>query len=120
MRLKRMRKVTIYSNLAQREQVLHKLVEMGLSFYHVLECVGGGYRTSVKNNATAQEIQIEMLVDASDVGQVLHSLDDLDVSIDSTRIAVSEVFASPTYEVLQDKRGSSPREVKWGDYLITL
>ncbi len=120
MLLKRMRKVTIFSTLAHRERILHNLEVMGLSFYHVLECVGGSYRPSVKNNVTAQEIQIEMLVDASDVGQVLHSLDDLDASIDSTRIAVSEVFASPTYEVLQDKRGSSPGGVKWGDYLITL
>jgi len=120
MHLKRMRKVTVYADSAQRELVLRELEEMGLTFYHVLECISSGYGSDNESKQNIQDIQIEMLVDASDAGQILRDFNDHGVRLDSSRISVSEVFASPTYNCSQERRSSPPREVKWGDYLITV
>lgn len=120
MRLKRMRKVTVYADVEHREEVLRKVEEVGLPFFHVSECVVKGSARRSPSDDEDRELHIEMLIEAHEVEDVLRSLSDRGVQIDANRIAISDVFASPVYEGSPERRDAPPREIKWGDYLITV
>lgn len=120
MRLKRMRKIAVYADIEHRDEVLQKLDELGLVFFHVTECVVKGHERRAQHDGDDRELQIEMLIEAHEVEDILRSLSDRGVRIDAKRIAISDVFASSVYEGSSERRSSTPREIKWGDYLITV
>lgn len=120
MRLKRMRKVTVYADVEHRDEVLRKLEELGPLLFSVTECVVKGSGRGNPHDDEERELTIEMLIEAHEVEDILRALSEREVRIDTKRIAISDVFASPVYEASPERRDSPPREIKWGDYLITV
>lgn len=120
MRLKRMRKVTVYADIEHRDEVLQKLEDLGLVFLSVTECVVKGSDRGTPHDDPDRELTIEMLIEAHEVEDILRALSDRGVRIDTNRIAISDVVATPVYEGSPERRESPPREIKWGDYLITV
>lgn len=120
MRLKRMRKVSVYADIEHREEVLRKIEEVGILFFHVTECVVKRGDRRVNDGEEGRELHIEVLIEAHEVEDTLRALSDQGIQIDAKRIAISEVFASPVFEGSSKPSSTPPREIKWGDYLITL
>jgi vacuolar-type H+-ATPase subunit I/STV1 len=115
-----MRKVTVYADIDHRDDVLHKLEEVGLPFFQFTECVVKASDRRPSHDDEDRELHIEMLIEAHEVEDILRTLNERGIKIDSKRIAISEVFASPVYEGSPERRASPLREIKWGDYLITV
>ena len=120
MRLKRMRKITVYADIEYRNEVLRKLEDLDLLFFHVTERVVKGCDRRANCDDKDRELQIEMLIEAHEVEDTLRALSDRRAQIDGKSIAISEVLASPVYKGSPKRRFSPPREIKWGDYLITV
>jgi vacuolar-type H+-ATPase subunit I/STV1 len=115
-----MRKVSVYADIEHREEVLRKLEEVGNPFFHVTECVVKGRDRRVNDAEERRELHIEVLIEAHEVEDTLRAMSDQGIRVDAKRIAVSEVFASPVFEGSSKPSSTPPREIKWGDYLITL
>jgi vacuolar-type H+-ATPase subunit I/STV1 len=115
-----MRKLTVYSDIEHRDEVLQKLEELALVFFSVTECVVKGGNRGEPHDGPEHELIIEMLIESHEVEDALRELGNRGVRIDTNRIAISDVVATPVYEGSSKRRESRPREIKWGDYLITV
>jgi vacuolar-type H+-ATPase subunit I/STV1 len=115
-----MRKITVYADIECRDEVLRKLEGLGLLLFHVTECVVKGCDRRAPYDDKDRELHIEMLIEGHEVEDTLRALSDGGTQIDGKRFAISEVFASPVYAGSPERRSAPPREIKWGDYLITV
>lgn len=119
MQLKRMNKLTVLAEMDSKERLVSKLAECGVPHFHLLECKATSEVKEPESAGEARKVLLEVIVDSSKVEGILQGLKGSDTQTWPSRIAVSDVFASPSYDGEKEKKKSSSLEALWVQELIT-
>ena len=122
MHLSKMRSLAVIVDKSLEHPVCERLSQVGAASYIVTESRASISGLSSKERQELKLVRIEAIVSEEQASEVIQQLQEEGIKEGTLSFFVSDVWANPQSVVEPHARTQkhAPREVQWGDYLITI